>query len=235
VVVFGSGVVWAQGPSPTDDEIRRAILEKIADRDVRDIEVSVARGAVTLRGAVKSLWLKEWTIRHTADVAGVRQVTSELTIPRAENDAWLAAQVADRVRQYVFFTIFDEVAVEVTDGIVTLRGHVTMPFKVDDFENLTSRVPGVQAVTNEVQILPTSQSDDRLRYLLAVQIYDHPLFEPYTMLNDLPVHIIVDHGAVTLTGMVVSEVERRTAEAISRLTVGVRSVTNKLEVEIDSD
>ena len=48
-------------------------------------------------------------------------------------------------------------------------------------------------------------------------------------------HLPVEHGAVTLTGVVVSEVERRTAEAISRLTVGVMSVKNKLDVEIDRD
>jgi NhaA family Na+:H+ antiporter len=233
-VVIASGAAFAQEP-PTDDEIRRAVREELADRDVDDVKVSVTRGAVTLQGTVRTLWLKEWAIRHTAAIDGVREVTSDLAIPRFESDAWLAAQVADHVRRYVFFSIFDDAEVEVSRGIVTLRGRATMPFKVHDFEDLASRVPGVQAIENEVRVLPASQSDDRLRYLLAVQLYNHPLFAHYSMQIDPPVHIIVERGAVTLTGIVFSEVERRTAEAISRMTVGVMSLTNKLDVEIGPD
>jgi len=46
-----------------------------------------------------------------------------------------------------------------------------------------------------------------------------------------PIHIVVKHGRVTLTGVVISEVERRKAEQIARSIFGVLSVENKLRLE----
>jgi osmotically-inducible protein OsmY len=80
--------------------------------------------------------------------------------------------------------------------------------------------------------LPTSLYDEQLRYTIARRIYGDPLFSQYAIQINPPVHIIVEHGNVTLTGTVPSEVERRTAEVIARSTLAF-SVTNKLRVEID--
>ena len=64
--------------------------------------------------------------------------------------------VAAQVRQYTRFTIFDDVNVAVDNGMVTLTGRVTMPFKKDDLEARVAKVDGVVQVKNELGVLPVS-------------------------------------------------------------------------------
>jgi hyperosmotically inducible protein len=226
VVMAAPAIAQAQ---QTDEAIRRLVVERLRSEDITDVLVSVDRGVVFLRGTVRTLAVKEKAIKEASDTA---VVISELVIPRAESDGRLAEEVADRLRRYVFFTIFDDAEVEVDEGVVTLKGHVTMPYKAEAFADLAARVAGVQAIENKIRTLPTSLYDEQLRYAIARRIYGDPLFSPYAIQINPPVHIIVEHGKVTLTGTVPSEVERRTAEAIARSTLAF-SVTNKLRVEID--
>jgi osmotically-inducible protein OsmY len=106
-----------------------------------------------------------------------------------------------------------------------------MPYKADALVDLAAHVPGVQEVRNKVKTLPVSTFDDQLRYAVARRIYGHELFAMHATRANPPVHIIVEHGHVTLTGVVLSEVERRTAEAIARSTFSVMGVTNELRIE----
>jgi osmotically-inducible protein OsmY len=73
--------------------------------------------------------------------------------------------------------------------------------------------------------------DDQIRYAAAVRIYNDPLFWNYAIQVNPPIHIVVKHGRVTLSGVVISEVERRKAEQIARSIFGVLSVENKLRPE----
>jgi hypothetical protein len=73
--------------------------------------------------------------------------------------------------------------------------------------------------------------DDQIRYAAAVRIYNDPLFWNYAIQVNPPIHIVVKHGRLTLTGVVMSEVERRKAELIARGVFGVLSVENKLRLE----
>lgn len=215
----------------SDEAIGRLVTGRLMDENITSVGVSVAGGIVTLRGTVPTLWVKQRAIEEASKVDDVISVFSELTVPRGESDERIAAQVAQRLRRYVFYTIFDDANVEVDDGVVTLTGRVTMPYKADAFADLAAHVPGVQEVRNQVKTLPTSLFDDQLRYAVARQIYGDSLFSRYAIQANPPVHIIVERGNVTLTGAVFSEVERRKAEAIARGTFSVMSVTNKLRIE----
>lgn len=215
----------------SDEAIGRLVTGRLMDENITSVGVSVAGGIVTLRGTVPTLWVKQRAIEEAGKVDDVISVFSELTVPRGESDERIAAQVAQRLRRYVFYTIFDDANVEVDDGVVTLTGRVTMPYKADAFADLAAHVPGVQEVRNQVKTLPTSLFDDQLRYAVARQIYGDSLFSRYAIQANPPVHIIVERGNVTLTGAVFSEVERRKAEAIARGTFSVMSVTNKLRIE----
>ena len=215
----------------SDEAIGRLVTQRLMDENITRVGVSVASGIVTLRGTVPTLWAKQRAIEEASKVDDVISVFSELTVPRGESDERIAAQVAQRLRRYVFYTIFDDANVEVDSGVVTLTGRVTMPYKADAFADLAAHVPGVQEVRNEVRTLPTSLFDDQLRYAVARQIYGDSLFSRYAIQANPPVHVIVERGNVTLTGAVFSEVERRKAEAIARGTFSVMSVTNKLRIE----
>lgn len=231
LLIAGAGAP-ALAQYPADDNIRRHVAQRLFDKDIRGIDVSVYRGIVTLRGTVPTLWIKEKAIDEAQKADDMTVVVSELTVPRGESDDRLAEEVADRLRRYVFFTIFDDADIEVDDGVVTLTGRVTMPYKAEALADLAAHVPGVQAIRNEVRALPVSRYDDQLRYAIAREIYGDPLFSHYAIGVNPPVHVIVEHAAVTLTGAVSSEVERRKAEVIARGFLAL-SVTNKLRVERD--
>ena len=56
------------------------------------------------------------------------------------------------------------------------------------------------------------------------------MFSNYAIQVNPPIHVVVENGHVTLTG-VNSEVERRQAETVARTTFGVFSVENQLRLD----
>ena len=231
--VAAAATALAQRAEPSDEAVARGVIERLMSHDVTGVLVSVESRIVTLRGTVPTLWVKNRAAEQALKVADVVTVVNQVMVARGESDETLAGRVADQLRRYVFLTVFDDADVAVDRGVVTLTGRVTMPDKSDAFVDLAERVPGVQAVRNEVKTLPVSRFDDQLRYAVARGIYGDNLFARYAFQANPPVHIIVEHGNVTLTGVVFSEVERRKAELIARGTFAVMSVTNKLRTETD--
>ena len=232
LTLLPAGVVSAQQERPiSDDQLQSMVESRLIEKDITGVEVLVAKQVVTLRGTVPNLWTKERAVERARETHGVQSVVTELAIARGESDVRIADDVAARVRRYVFFTIFDDIDLSVNNGIVTLTGKVTMPYKADAFVDLASRVGGVQQVTNRIETLPVSMFDDELRYRIARQIYGDPLFWNLALQVSPPLHIIVENGHVTLTGVVDSEVERRVAESIALSTFGVFGVENKLRLE----
>jgi len=148
-------------------------------------------------------------------------------------DLQLFHDVSKAVTRYVHFTVFDSVDASVKDGVVTLTGRVTMPFKRDDIEKRVSRIDGVRQVRDEIAVLPVSQFDDQIRYKVARAIYTNPNFWNYAILADPPIHVVVEHSRVTLTGTVQSEVEKALARSIATSQFGVMSVTSNLRTEAE--
>jgi hyperosmotically inducible protein len=141
--------------------------------------------------------------------------------------------VADSVTRYSRFTIFDDVSAEVKDGVVTLVGKVTMPYKRDDLVKRVGKIDGVTRVVNKIDVLPVSQWDEQLRYRIARAIYGNSNFWNYGASANPSIHIVVEHGRVTLTGVVQSDVDRMLARSLVTQ-VGVLSVTNKLQTEAEA-
>jgi hyperosmotically inducible protein len=133
----------------------------------------------------------------------------------AAQDLQTFHDVQRQVLRYPHFTIFDTIGADVDEGVVTLTGRVTMPYKKSEIERRVRRVSGVREVHNRIEVLPASQSDDRLRYNIARAIYGHPMFEPYATMANPPIHVVVERGRVTLEGVVNSEVERALARSIA--------------------
>ena len=124
-------------------------------------------------------------------------------------------EVQREVLRYPHFTIFDSVNAQIDDGVVVLTGKVTMPYKRDDIERRVNRLGGITEVQNRIEVLPASQFDDELRYLIARAIYSNPHFVGYASMVNPPIHVIVERGRVTLEGVVNSEVERMLARSIA--------------------
>jgi osmotically-inducible protein OsmY len=81
-------------------------------------------------------------------------------------------------------------------------------------------------------VQPVSGFDDRLRYQLYRRIYGNGLFQRYATFVNPPIRIIVDHGNITLNGVVNSRVERQALESIARGVLAFK-VDNQVQVESD--
>jgi osmotically-inducible protein OsmY len=149
------------------------------------------------------------------------------------SDQLIADRIGEHINRYVFYTIFDDVQGRVDNGLVTLTGKVTAPYKAKAIAALVKRVSGVREVDNKIETLPVSTFDDQLRVAIATSIYRDAMFWNYAIQVNPPIHVIVDHGHVTLTGVVNSEVERRVAEMKARESFGSFSVDNKLMLDRD--
>lgn len=158
---------------------------------------------------------------------------SGTALAQDKRDVRLADDIARAVLGYTRLTIFDDIGARVENGVVTLNGKVTMPFKKGDIEKRVARVDGVRSVRNEIGVLPVSQFDDELRYRVARAIYGNSSFWPYASMANPPIHIIVERGHVTLAGVVNSNVERMLARSLAT-GLGELSVTNTLRTDAEA-
>jgi hyperosmotically inducible periplasmic protein len=156
--------------------------------------------------------------------------TNQRIMPAGEDrkDFQIAKDVAARVREYSWYSIFDDITVRVDHGVVTLTGVVTQPFKAADMAKRAAAVDGVKRLTNRIEALPVSQFDDELRYRIASQIYRNPDFIAYGARAYPPIHIVVKNGYVTLTGVVDSQVDKLLAQSLASFS-GAFSVSNQLK------
>lgn len=140
--------------------------------------------------------------------------------------------ISSTVNRYTYFTIFDDVSAQVTNGVVTLTGKVTMPYKRTDIEKRVAKVAGVNKVVDNISVLPVSGWDNDLRYRIARAIYRTSSFGNYALGPNPSIHIIVEHGHVTLTGVVLNDMDRLLARSLVTQ-FGVMSVTNNLQTDAE--
>ena len=148
------------------------------------------------------------------------------------DDLQIFRDLSRQVLGYPNFTIFDSVNAQVEDGVVTLTGKVTMPYKREALAERIMRVNGVRQVHNDITVLPVSQFDDELRLRIARAIYGNSNFWRYGSMVNPPIHIIVESGRVTLEGVVNSNVDRMLARSIAS-GFGAFSVTNQLKTDAE--
>jgi len=219
----------AQSTLP-DAEILNLVQHALGEKNIRGLQVAVKDEVVTLTGQVPSLWAEQQAIKTARKTNDVRQVVDRLSVVRGESDQVVARDVARKIHRYVFYTIFDNVDIAVKNGVVTLTGAVTMPYRASEIANLVAHVSGVQQVRNQIMALPVSPYDDQLRYRIASKIYRNPDFWNYALNPAPPIHIVVDNGHVTLAGAVGSKMDKIEAGMIASSTFGVFSVDNELHV-----
>ncbi len=129
-----------------------------------------------------------------------------------------------------YFGVFDNIAYKVDGYNVTLLGQVARPSLKSDAENAVKHIEGVEHVDNQIEVLPTSPMDDRLRLRLFHAIYGYPALQRYELGVQKPIRIIVKNGHVTLEGVVDSEGDKNIAGLRANGVSGIFSVTNNLQV-----
>jgi osmotically-inducible protein OsmY len=88
----------------------------------------------------------------------------------------------------------------------------------------------VEKVVNQIEVLPASSMDDRLRVSLYRAIYGDQTLERYAMPVVKPIRIIIKNGHVTLEGVVDSEFDKNLVNIRANGVAGAFSVTNNLRV-----
>ena len=149
-------------------------------------------------------------------------------------DLQVARDVSKQVLTYPQFSIFDTVHMQINEGVVTLTGKVTMPYKKNDLAKRLAKVDGVRQVINQITVLPVSQFDDELRFRIARAIYGNSNFWNYGSMVNPPIHVIVENGHVTLDGVVNSNIDRMLARSIAS-SFGAFSVTNDLKTDAEME
>src|SRR5438309_3508901 len=129
-----------------------------------------------------------------------------------------------------YLDVFDNLAYKVEGYNVTLFGQVTRPTLKSDAENVVKKIEGVERVDNQIEVLPLSPMDDRLRLRLYRAIYGYPSLQKYALGVLKPIRIIVKNGHVTLEGVVDNASDKHVAGLRANGVPGVFSVTNNLAV-----
>jgi hyperosmotically inducible protein len=151
--------------------------------------------------------------------------------PALTGDDAIAAKVLHEIRVYPYYTIWDDVNFRVDNGTVHLTGEVSQPWKKSALTKSIAAIPGVVSLDDELKVLPLSPFDDRLRAQVARAIYRDPVLSRYAVQVVPPIHIIVDNGHVTLTGVVNTEMEKNVAGIRASSSMSFGKVINDLRVE----
>jgi hyperosmotically inducible protein len=126
---------------------------------------------------------------------------------------------------------FDNLAFRVDGNTVTLMGQVTRPVLKSDAENVIKRIEGVERVVNEIEVLPLSPQDDRIRRATYLALVRKPNLQKYFMQAVPSIRIIVKNGNITLEGVVANKGDSDIAKITANGVHGVFSVTNNLRSE----
>ncbi|PYX50984.1 MAG: transport-associated protein [Acidobacteria bacterium] len=150
--------------------------------------------------------------------------------PNGKSQDRITREVRHELLMLPYFGVFDYIAFKVEGYNVTLLGQVVRPSLKSDAENAIKHIEGIEKVDNQIEVLPPSSMDDRLRLRLFRAIYGYPALQKYELGVQKPIRIIVKSGRVTLEGVVDSEADKNLAGLRANGVSGTFSVTNNLQV-----
>ncbi|HEY1315304.1 MAG TPA: BON domain-containing protein, partial [Steroidobacteraceae bacterium] len=121
-----------------------------------------------------------------------------------------------------------DISVKVTNGIVTLAGHVGSYAEKMDAERATLRVAGVKALAVEIDV---KLGGDSTRQDVDIARSATSVLEWTTYLPKDAVKVTVEGGWVTLSGEVNWEYQRQSAVSAVRYLLGVKGVNDQVAIK----
>lgn len=165
-------------------------------------------------------------------ICAIAVVTTGVAFAQSDDaGARINKEVRHELVMLPYLGVFDNLAYQIDGNNVILSGQVTRPTLKADAGRVVQRVEGVGRVDNQIEVLPLSLNDDRLRRSLYRAIYGYHSLNHYAMPVLKPIRIIVKNGHVTLEGVVASEPDKNIVNIRANGVHGVFSVTNNLQVE----
>jgi osmotically-inducible protein OsmY len=169
----------------------------------------------------------------------------------------IVKEVQKRLSSLTNYAVFDWITFGLHDKTVVLKGYASRPILKSEAGNVIKGISGVEGVDNQIEVLPNSMVDDRIRNNVYNRIYTQPALRRYNanqgtsrqaigpgpsvarmaggITADPPrgynaIHIIVKNGNVALYGVVDSESDAAIADMQAKSTPGTFSVENYLIV-----
>lgn len=150
------------------------------------------------------------------------------------SDEWIQGRISGA---YAFNTALDssDISVDVKGGDVTLKGSVPTMVEREFAEDVAKASDGVKTVTNKIEVDENLKMKTRSSFSQKVTDATVTAAVKSRLLSNRDTHgmaIKVDTkaNAVTLSGNVESEKEKKTAEQLAYQTSGVRTVNNNITV-----
>lgn len=216
----------------TDEEIKKAIVDEFYwdDRvDAAEVKVEVRDGRVFLSGTVPTYNARTAAEEDARAVAGADTVDNDLTVKfpthaQIPTDDELNANVMSALRWYAEFDP-SNIEADAEGGWVTLHGEVESYWQKLRAADIIQPMTGVAGVTNELAVVPSGEFEDRR---IAEEI--EAALDRNVYVDAGQIEVKVDHGVVTLMGVVSNANAFRAARDAAHYTRGVVDVDNRLTI-----
>lgn len=143
----------------------------------------------------------------------------------------LESKIIDVLTLLPHYGVFDTLSFRMDSNNVTLHGQVLLPITKEEAGKRTAKIAGIGKVTNAIEVLPLSISDDQLRMKVYRRLFNTADLYRYALGSRPSIHIIVKGGHVTLEGLVSTDADSRLALLAVKQIPGIFSVQNNLKVE----
>ncbi len=183
--------------------------------------------------------IRQWALSLVLSLVALSGVASAATNAAVADPFQLAIKIRRKLVMLPYYSMFDNLGFRTDGPKVTLLGEVWWPNLKNSAERVVANVKGVTSVENQIEVLPTSSHDDRIRLATTRALFSHPVLRKYvrpgTSFGLLPhrsdIHIIVKNGNLTLEGVVLSKMDSDVAFIVANGVSGIFTVTNNLRVE----
>lgn len=154
----------------------------------------------------------------------ITQVSAQVTSERS-----IETQIFKKILSLPDYGVFDHISFTFNDGTVVLAGKVNSLGTRDRAASVVKRIAGVKNVVNNIEQLPASPYDSRIRRQ-ALRTFTSRGPAGYFYEVNPDVRIIVENGRMTLEGFVSSKGDRNLLNILANGIPGVFQVTNNLVV-----
>ncbi len=184
-------------------------------------------------------YIRQLVLSFVVGFVALSSVASAAMNTEAPDPLQLANKIRRELVTQPYYSIFDDLAFRIDGQMVTLLGEVWWPNLKNTAERVVANIEGVTSVENQIEVLPTSIHDDRLRLATARTLFSHPVLRKYVrpgvsfglLPHRFDIHFIMKNGHLTLEGVVLRKSDSDVAFIVARTVPGIFSVTNNLRVE----
>ncbi len=140
-------------------------------------------------------------------------------------------KVRSEILTLPYYGVFDAIGYKLDGNTLTLSGFVVRPTTKESAGNVVEDVEGVERVINNIEVLPLSPADDRIRLRTLNRLANRGGSLFYYFLGTNPsIRIIVNNGRIRLEGFVNNKADSDLANILTRGVTGTFGVTNNLQI-----